>query len=237
MAEPRSPDLRARLRERLAAGPGVPPPLRLRAESAVPCQSGRGGNRDRPVPRSRRPQTVHAHAGADHERPPGTIAPAAGRAGRARVRAAQAGAGRCEPGPRRGALLRRRSETRAPPPACAAASRRPATALRGAGPGKQSGRPPLPGSGVSGRCEARATGAAPVWDARERVPGWAAPPCAPRRGAVEWMGEQGGGHQICPEEAKESRVLTCTFISLFLPGDESLYPRSFGLKCSGWPRS
>lgn len=178
MAELRSPDLRVRLREPLAAGPGV-----LRAESAVPRQPGRGGNRDRLVPRP-----PNGHAGANHERPPGTSAPAAGRTGRARVRAAQAGVGRCEPGPRRGALPRRRPQTRAPPPACAArtaACCRPAAALGGTGPGRQSDRPPSPGSGVSRHCEAPATGAAPGWGEREPVPRWAAPPCAPRRGATE----------------------------------------------------
>lgn len=136
MAEPRSPDLRARLLERLAAGPGVPRcgPAPSPPSCASPGEVGIA-IAPCPAPVVSRP-TVHAHAGADHERPPGTSAPAAGRAGRARVRAAQAGAGRCEPGPRRGALPRRRSETRAPPPACAAASRRPATAFRGAGPDK-----------------------------------------------------------------------------------------------------
>lgn len=113
---------------------GSPAAAPRRVRRPVPARAR--WDRDRSVSRSRNPQTVHAHAGADHERPPGTTAPAAGRAGRARVRAAQAGAGRCEPGPRRGALLRRRSETRAPPPACAAASRWPATALGGAGPDK-----------------------------------------------------------------------------------------------------
>lgn len=231
MAEPRSPDLRARLREPLAAGPGVPPRKRPRAESAVPRQPGRSGNRDRSVPRACSPPIAHGHAGADHERPPGTRAPAAGHAGRAGVRAAQARAGRCEPGPRRGALPRRRSETRAPPPACAAraaASRRPPAALGGAGPGKPSGRPPSPGSGVSRHCEARATGAAPGWGTREpgaRVGSPALRSQTGRRGSG-W-GSRAGAQltPICPEEAKDSRALTRT-LPVFLRGDESLYPRS-----------
>lgn len=126
---------------------------------------------------------AHGYAGAIHERPPGTRASAPGPAGRARVRAAQARAGRREPGPRRGALLWGGAEAPAPPPAGAtrapaaaaarAASRAgPAAGPRGAGPGRKSGVPPCRGSGVSRRCDARATGAAPGWDVRaSRLPG------------------------------------------------------------------
>lgn len=145
------------------------------------------------------PPSAHGYAGAILERPPGTRAPATGPAGRARVRAAQARAGRREPGPRRGALWRG-AEAPAPPPAGAArapaapaaraaARAGPAAAPRGAGPGRKSGSPPaLPpsrGSGVSRRCDARATGAAPGWGVRRGSPGagagWAAPPCPPGR--------------------------------------------------------
>lgn len=85
------------------------------------------------------PTSAHGYARADHERPPGTRAPAAGPAGRAGVRAAQALAGRCEPGPRRGRLPPRLAEAAEPPPAGAARSaarRRTAAARQGAGPDK-----------------------------------------------------------------------------------------------------
>lgn len=144
------------------------------------------------------PPSAHGYAGALPERPPGTRASATGPAGRARVRAAQARAGRREPGPRRGALLGRGAEAPAPPPAGAArapaapaaraaARAGPAAAPRGAGPGRKSAAlPPSRGSGVSRRCDARATGAAPGWDVRRGSPGAragrAAPPCPPSQG-------------------------------------------------------
>lgn len=81
-------------------------------------------------------------------------------------------------------------------------------------------RPPSPGSGVSRHCEARATGAAPGWGAREPVPGWAAPPCAPRRGAAEWMGERGGGP---PGSAQRCSRAPCLFSCV---GNGSLCPHS-----------
>lgn len=71
---------------------------------------------------------------------------------------------------------------------------------------RAAGRPPSPGSGVSRHCEARATGAAPGWGAREPMPGWAAPPCAPRRGAAEWMGERDGGPLDRPRGARAHLV-------------------------------
>ena len=85
------------------------------------------------------PTSAHGYARADPERPPGTRAPAAGPAGRAGVRAAQALAGRCEPGPRRGRLPPRLAEAAEPPPAGAARSaarHRTAAASQGAGPDK-----------------------------------------------------------------------------------------------------
>lgn len=86
-------------------------------------------------------------------------------------------------------------------------------------------RPPSPVSGVSRHCEARATGAAPGWGAREPVPGWAAPPCAPRRGAAEWMGERGGGP---PGSAQRCSRAPCLFSCV---GMEAYVHTQFDLNC------
>lgn len=225
MAEPRSPDLRARLREPLASGPRVPPqrpPRRVRRPEPA---RARWESRSPRAPRLQPPLlTAHGYAGADHERPPGTRAPAAGHAGRAGVRAAQAGAGRCEPGPRRGALPRRRSETRAPPPACAAraaASRRPTAALGGAGPGKQSGRPaslpglgrvpPLRGAGDRGRSRLGRAGAG----ARVGSPAL--------RSQTGRRGVDGGAGRGPTRSAQRCSRAPCLF---FLRGNGSLCPHS-----------
>lgn len=171
---------------RCLRGPPETSPLlrpQPRTELAAPSQGGRGGKCARPAPGAALP-SAHGYAGAEHERPPGTRAPAAGTAGRARVRAAQARAGCRKSGPRRGALPWRGAEARAPPLAGAARARagpaagpaarcRPAAASRGASPGRKSRSPPtaaLPGPGVSRRCDARATGAAPGWGVRRGAP-------------------------------------------------------------------
>lgn len=80
-------------------------------------------------------------------------------------------------------------------------------------------RPPSRGSGVSRRCDARATGAAPGWGVRRGSPGagagWAAPPCPPgqstpfRREKVDLKGGGcvGGGplRWICPGRSVRER--------------------------------
>lgn len=85
---------------------------------------------------------------------------------------------------------------------------------------RAAGRPPSPGSGVSRYCEARATGAAPGWGAREPMSGVGSPAL---RSQTERRGVDGGAGRgptrIGPE------VLARTLF-VFLRGNGSLCPHS-----------
>lgn len=197
MAEPRSPDLRARLREPLAAGPGVPPAASGPAPSPPSRASpGEVGIAIAPCPAPVAPRspmatrvlTMSARLGPVPQ-PPATqdepvfaqLKPVLGAANPARDAA-------LFPGDDLKHAHHHPPAQPAPPPA--AGPRLPSEELvqvsRAAGlPPRARACPATARRGRQGPLQAGARGSP--------VPGWAAPPCALRRGAVEVDGGAGRG--------------------------------------------